>query len=96
MKRWRFRFRSSRSFSISKPSPLTVHQTGAIPARTPPGAARSSARAAVVSQDGRGGARVTGGQRDFIICLEDGKKLKMLKRHLASRYDMTPEDYRHR
>ena len=35
-------------------------------------------------------------QQDFIICLEDGKKLKMLKRHLASRYDMTPEDYRHR
>jgi predicted transcriptional regulator len=35
-------------------------------------------------------------QQDFIICLEDGKKLKMLKRHLASRYDMTPEDYRRR
>ena len=35
-------------------------------------------------------------QEDFIICLEDGKKLKMLKRHLASRYGMTPEDYRRR
>jgi len=33
---------------------------------------------------------------DFIICLEDGKKLKMLKRHLKSQYDMTPEDYRAR
>ena len=33
---------------------------------------------------------------DYIICLEDGKKLKMLKRHLASRYQMTPEDYRRR
>ena len=33
---------------------------------------------------------------DFIICLEDGKKLKMLKRHLASRYNMTPEQYRQR
>ena len=33
---------------------------------------------------------------DFIICLEDGKKLKMLKRHLASRYNMTPEQYRDR
>src|SRR3954471_5023740 len=33
---------------------------------------------------------------DFLICLEDGKKLKMLKRHLASRYNMTPEDYRRR
>ncbi|HET6306385.1 MAG TPA: MucR family transcriptional regulator [Rhodopila sp.] len=31
---------------------------------------------------------------DYIICLEDGKKLKMLKRHLATAYDMTPEQYR--
>ena len=31
---------------------------------------------------------------DFIICLEDGRKLKMLKRYLRTRYDMTPEDYR--
>ena len=31
---------------------------------------------------------------DFIICLEDGKKLKMLKRHLKTAYDMTPEEYR--
>jgi len=31
---------------------------------------------------------------DFIICLEDGKKLKMLKRHLRTAYDMTPEEYR--
>ncbi len=31
---------------------------------------------------------------DFLICLEDGKKLKMLKRHLKTAYDMTPEDYR--
>jgi predicted transcriptional regulator len=33
---------------------------------------------------------------DYIVCLEDGKKLKMLKRHLATRYNMTPEDYRRR
>ncbi len=33
---------------------------------------------------------------DFIICLEDGKKLKMLKRHLKSSYNMTPEQYRER
>ena len=33
---------------------------------------------------------------DYIICLEDGKKLKMLKRHLATRYNMTPDDYRRR
>lgn len=31
---------------------------------------------------------------DYIICLEDGKKLKMLKRHLMTHYQMTPEDYR--
>lgn len=31
---------------------------------------------------------------DYIICLEDGKKLKMLKRHLMTHYKMTPEDYR--
>jgi predicted transcriptional regulator len=35
-------------------------------------------------------------QRDYIVCLEDGKKLKMLKRHLRSTYNMTPEDYRRR
>lgn len=33
---------------------------------------------------------------DFIICLEDGKKLKMLKRYLRSQYGMSPEDYRTR
>ncbi|MEL6264776.1 MAG: MucR family transcriptional regulator [Pseudomonadota bacterium] len=31
---------------------------------------------------------------DHIVCLEDGKKLKMLKRHLKTAYDMTPEEYR--
>ena len=31
---------------------------------------------------------------EYIVCLEDGKKLKMLKRHLKTAYDMTPEDYR--
>jgi predicted transcriptional regulator len=31
---------------------------------------------------------------DYLVCLEDGKKLKMLKRHLRSTYNMTPEDYR--
>lgn len=31
---------------------------------------------------------------DHIICLEDGKKLKMLRRHLMTHYGMTPEDYR--
>ncbi len=31
---------------------------------------------------------------DYIVCLEDGKKLKMLKRHLMTHYKMTPSDYR--
>ena len=31
---------------------------------------------------------------DYLICLDDGKKLKMLKRHLKTAYNMTPEDYR--
>ncbi|MDH3239684.1 MAG: MucR family transcriptional regulator [Alphaproteobacteria bacterium] len=35
-------------------------------------------------------------QPDYIVCLEDGKKLKMLKRHLMSAYGMTPEQYRER
>jgi predicted transcriptional regulator len=33
---------------------------------------------------------------DHIVCLEDGKKLKMLKRHLRTSYNMTPEQYRER
>ena len=31
---------------------------------------------------------------EYIICLEDGKKLKMLKRHLNTSYNMTPDEYR--
>ncbi|WP_336485898.1 MucR family transcriptional regulator [Methylobacterium nigriterrae] len=31
---------------------------------------------------------------DYIVCLEDGKKFKSLKRHLRTRYDMTPDQYR--
>ncbi len=31
---------------------------------------------------------------DYVICLEDGKKLKMLKRHLRTAYNMTPDEYR--
>ena len=33
---------------------------------------------------------------DFLVCLEDGRKLKMLKRHLRTSYDMTPEEYRYK
>lgn len=35
-------------------------------------------------------------QHDYIVCLEDGKRLKMLKRYLRSTYNMSPEDYRKR
>jgi predicted transcriptional regulator len=31
---------------------------------------------------------------DYVVCLEDGKKLKMLKRHLMTHYGMTPDEYR--
>ena len=33
---------------------------------------------------------------DYLVCLEDGKKLKMLKRHLRTAYDMSPDEYRER
>jgi predicted transcriptional regulator len=33
---------------------------------------------------------------DYIICLDDGKKFKSLKRHLRTQYNMTPEEYRER
>lgn len=33
-------------------------------------------------------------KKDHIVCLDDGKKLKMLKRHLMTHYGMTPDDYR--
>jgi predicted transcriptional regulator len=35
-------------------------------------------------------------QQDFIVCLEDGKKLKMLKRYLRSTYNLSPDEYRKR
>ena len=35
-------------------------------------------------------------QHDYIVCLEDGKRLKMLKRYLRSRYNLSPEEYRRR
>ena len=34
--------------------------------------------------------------KDYLVCLEDGRKLKMLKRHLRSKYQLTPEEYRAR
>lgn len=53
--------------------------------------------------DGQGGDRPTPAvpikksiTSDYLVCLEDGKKLKMLKRHLKTAYGMSPEQYRTR
>lgn len=35
-------------------------------------------------------------QHEYIVCLEDGKRLKMLKRYLRSRFNLSPDDYRRR
>ena len=35
-------------------------------------------------------------KRDHVVCLEDGKKMKMLKRHLMTEHGMTPDEYRQR
>ena len=35
-------------------------------------------------------------KQDYLVCLEDGKKMKMLKRHLMTAYGMTPDEYRQR
>ena len=35
-------------------------------------------------------------QNDYLVCLEDGKQMKMLKRHLRTAYDMSPDEYRAR
>jgi predicted transcriptional regulator len=35
-------------------------------------------------------------KRDHLVCLEDGKKMKMLKRHLMTEHGMTPDEYRQR
>ena len=45
-------------------------------------------------QAAAGGSGQEVGLPDHIVCLEDGKKLKMLKRHLKTSYNMTPEQYR--
>jgi predicted transcriptional regulator len=66
----------------------TVHQTLEIITRGAPATVEERPKPAVSI-----GKSV---QHDFIVCLEDGKKLKMLKRYLRSRYDMSPDEYRRR
>ena len=66
----------------------TVHQT-----------LESITRGGVAPSDERPKPAVSVGksvQHDYIVCLEDGKKLKMLKRYLRSRYNMSPDEYRRR
>ena len=60
----------------------SVHQALRVPDKSPP----ASLEPAVPVKKS-----VT---RDFLICLEDGRKLKMLKRHLRTAYDMSPKEYR--
>jgi predicted transcriptional regulator len=66
----------------------TVHQALEGLSRTAPAPIEERPRAAVPISKSV--------QHDFIVCLEDGKKLKMLKRYLRSRYDLSPDDYRRR
>jgi predicted transcriptional regulator len=66
----------------------TVHQALNGLSRSPPPAPEERPRPAVAV-----GRSV---QHDFIVCLEDGKKLKMLKRYLRSRFNMSPDEYRQR
>ena len=66
----------------------TVHQTLETITRGAPVALEERPKAAVPV-----GRSV---QHDYIVCLEDGKKLKMLKRYLRSRYNMSPDEYRRR
>ena len=65
----------------------------------------STVYASLAGLDGRGAKSASEAQRpavpvkrsvmpDHIVCLEDGKKLKMLKRHLRTAYGLSPEDYR--
>lgn len=68
----------------------TVHASlsGLDPALTAPAAAVERLRPAVPV------ARSV--QEDYIVCLEDGKRLKMLKRYLRSKFNLTPDEYRRR
>ncbi len=56
--------------------------TGATEPKTPPLAPAVSVKKSVTP--------------DYLICLEDGKKFKSLKRHLRTQYELTPEEYRHK
>jgi predicted transcriptional regulator len=66
----------------------TVHRT--VAGLSAPGAEKTSERPKPAAPINRSV------QDDYIICLEDGKKLKMLKRYLRSTYGMTPDEYRKR
>jgi predicted transcriptional regulator len=64
----------------------SVHQTLAGLGEPPPAAERRKPAVSI-------GRSV---QHEYIVCLEDGKRLKMLKRYLRARFDLSPEEYRRR
>jgi predicted transcriptional regulator len=78
---------SNNSVAVSDLSTLIQNVHGAL------AQLNSSAPAAEVKQEPAVSIR-SSIKPDFIVCLEDGKKLKMLKRHLMTHYQMTPDDYR--
>jgi predicted transcriptional regulator len=78
---------SSNSISISDISALITNVHGALAAiHSPPIVVQEPLQPAVSVR--------TSVKPDYIVCLEDGKKFKMLKRHLMTHYRMTPGDYR--
>jgi predicted transcriptional regulator len=79
-------FVGSNSMPSSEVPELISRVYGALAAAVSPSAAREPLNPAVPVRKS-----VT---PDYIICLEDGAKLKMLKRYLRTRFDMTPEEYR--
>jgi predicted transcriptional regulator len=78
---------SNNSVSVSDLSTLIANVHGALSGLKVP------AKADVVKQEPAVAIR-SSIKPSYIVCLEDGTKLKMLKRHLMTRYNMTPDDYR--
>lgn len=78
---------SNNSVSVSDLPALIANVHGALSKLDQPAAAPTVKQEPAVSIR-------TSIKPDYVVCLEDGKKLKMLKRHLMTHYQMTPEQYR--
>ena len=78
---------SNNSVSVNDLAQLISNVHGALAALTGPTAAPEAKQEPKVSIR-------SSIKPDYIVCLEDGKKLKMLKRHLMTHYQMTPDQYR--